>query len=90
MAKHFPQKPKPNEPKDQPEPPAADVPAHRQCPLCFHGQGGVGRQYSKQGATAYYKCKDCGHTWTARVKLETTVIEHRVVELDTREDPDGE
>jgi rubredoxin len=71
-----------------PSPPAArpDVPPHQQCPLCFQGLGGKGRCYSTRGQTRYYKCKSCGHTWTAQVTAEVTRIEHRTVELEERGD----
>lgn len=61
-----------------------DVPAYRQCPLCYSGQGGIGRAYSTQGRTRYYKCSNCGHTWTARVVTEVDQVEHRRVDLETR------
>lgn len=67
----------------------SDVPLHRRCPLCWEGNKGIGKAYSKQGRTRYYKCArtlrgapPCGFTWTATVKIEVTKVEHRIVELD--------
>lgn len=40
------------------------IPAYRKCPLCFEGEGGVGRCYSTHGTKRYYKCHQCGHSWT--------------------------
>ena len=91
--------------KKQPkqEPKAVQVPAQaqeeqsqrsiedfRHCPICWHGNGGYGCAYSKQGSTRYYKCckttnpekPPCGHTWTAIVKLEVVRVEHRVVSIE--------
>lgn len=58
------------------------VPVYRQCPLCYHGFGGVGRCYSTSGQTRYYKCNCCPHTWTAIVTLVR--VEHRPVDLSER------
>lgn len=60
-----------------------EVPKYRQCPLCFNGpMNGTGVAYCTQGSTRYYKCKCCGHTWTATVKTEVINIGHRIVGLD--------
>ena len=69
-----------------PAPPAdaSAVPVHRQCPLCFAGNGGVGTCYSSQDSTRYYKCDCCGHTWTATVSEHETRIVHRTVEVNER------
>lgn len=72
------------------------VPVYRRCPLCWQRCRGVGISYSTQQvtdcvSTRYYKCArtltehpPCGHTWSARVKMEVTKIEHRLVEISKR------
>lgn len=62
-----------------------DVAKHRQCPSCYNGLGGVGNVYSTERNKSYYKCKTCGHTWTATVRREVVKVEHRTVELETRD-----
>lgn len=57
---------------------------YRQCPLCWNGQRGAGLAYSTHGSTRYYKCQNCGHTWTAQVKVEVLKVEHRPVEMNER------
>lgn len=74
MAKRSPD-PKPTE---LPSPPA--VPLHEQCPCCFHGLGGRGRQYGQHPpkSRVYYACDKCGHTWSADLKIEAVAIDHRL------------
>lgn len=60
------------------------VEAHRHCPSCFNGMGGIGNAYTKVGRKTYYKCGSCGHTWTAIISHETVTVTRRTVELDTR------
>lgn len=57
----------------------------RKCPLCYPTRKGTGTAYKKHGSKLHYKCEGCGHTWTAEVFIEKIVIEHRIVELDTRQ-----
>lgn len=76
----------------RPEPtagPSRAVPVYRQCPVCFHGSGGVGDCYHTKRITdvtseRYYKCDHCSHTWTATVKSEVVEVNHRTVELRER------
>lgn len=78
---------------------AAAVPDHLRCPCCFQGLGGVGRPYGKYPSSKtlreqnlvtqrnYLRCHQCGHTWTADVIVETTVVQvdHRLPEgIQTR------
>lgn len=68
-----------------------DVEWFRRCPLCWGRCKGVGKAYSKNGCTRYYRCAKtltdeapCGHTWSAIVRTEVVRVEHRVVSLDER------
>lgn len=67
-----------------------DVPAYRQCPICWGNRKGVGTAYGKCGHTRYYKCTrntegpGCGFTWTALVRIEVVKTEHRIIELSER------
>lgn len=71
------------QPKRNQQPLRRSAPKHRQCPTCFNGAlNGIGQAYSTHGATTYYKCDRCGHTWTVRADHQQTVIRHREVQLD--------
>lgn len=73
-------------------PPARKIEAHRQCPICWAGNGGYGVAYSTQGPVRYYKCSKtevvgaspCGHTWTAVVRMEVIKVEHKTVTTEVR------
>jgi hypothetical protein len=56
----------------------------RQCPLCFHGLGGVGNAKTTRGNKRYYGCNCCGHSWVITFRFEVVKLEHRVVDLQTR------
>ena len=63
-----------------------EVERHRQCPVCYTGAlNGVGTAQSTQRRTRYYKCDRCGHTWTATVTTTVERIEHREVDVETRD-----
>ena len=64
--------------------PIEEMPIYRRCKICFPRSQGVGTAYATRGATRYYKCNHCGHTWTAIITTERTVIEHREVHIETR------
>ena len=64
---------------------------YRRCKICWDRCRGVGTAYSTQGATRYYKCKStltdmppCGYTWTAEIRSEVVMINHRWVVVDGR------
>lgn len=48
------------------------VEKERQCPLCYEGYGGIGRQYNttRKGGLKirYYKCPECANTWSVAVR----------------------
>ena len=73
---------------ETPKPTARLIPSYAQCPLCFHGNGGVGKVYCTQGNVRYYKCCSCWHTWTARTISNVSVVkvEHRTVTIETRDE----
>lgn len=53
-----------------------DVPAWRQCPICYGtlGSKGVISGEHEAKSTKYLKCPNCGHSWSAVVKV-TVVVE---------------
>jgi hypothetical protein len=59
---------------------------YRQCPLCFHGLGGVGVAKCTRGKKRYYGCNCCGHSWVITFKFEVVKLEHRVVELSQQKE----
>lgn len=74
----------------EPVQPKRAIEPHRQCPICWDGNGGYGVAYSTQGPVRYYKCCKtdkpdatcCGHTWTAIVRM--VKVEHRTVTTEGR------
>lgn len=76
-------------PHTETQPPAApaarEVPIYRRCPLCYNGRRGIGRCYSSNGKTRYYRCSECAHTWSVKLlPAEVTQIESRRVDLMER------
>lgn len=43
------------------------IPRCRRCPSCWGNRKGWGVQYGRTKIIAYYRCRLCGHTWTADV-----------------------
>lgn len=41
-----------------------DTPEWRKCRLCYAGYGGIGRAYHTSQRTRYYKCQECGYSWS--------------------------
>ena len=100
--KHYHQKPpivETPEPVATPEPIVQpNIPSHRQCPCCFGGRGGVGkekwwRRVSGTLVRRCYACDQCGFQWTADVRTHSVVekiefqqihVEHSDVDLETR------
>ena len=73
------------------------VPKCRQCPLCWGGRAGCGRQYARKGRLVYYRCEQCRHTWSKSLPPESMIkdayneqiqiphnIHSQMVELDIR------
>lgn len=54
------------------------------CPLCWGARQGTGVAYSTQRTRRYYKCKVCGHSWTA------VISPARVEKVHSRPAPDLE
>lgn len=55
------------------------VPWQSRCPSCWHGNGGVGKQYSTNHHSGtqdkvYVKCDQCGHTWNFLQRKEVTKV----------------
>lgn len=87
-------------PEPEPAPVCRDriVPWFKQCPSCYPGHGGVGIQSgkSRQKSVVYYRCDQCGWTWSLpRSKIEgpplTNMahpnVKHREVRLNMRDHP---
>ena len=54
-----------------------DTPEYRKCRLCYTGYGGIGRAYHTSQRTRYYKCQECGYSWS--VDLEQQLIRYTIV-----------
>lgn len=72
-----------------PSPPATDVPPHKRCPSCYGGRGGIGQDNGRYAPKNlfYFKCDQCGHTWSAEIIVKTEVVrvDHRLPDpLSTR------
>lgn len=70
-------------------PPVTDVPLHKRCPSCYGGRGGIGQDNGRYAPKNlfYFKCDQCGHTWSAEIIIKTEVVrvDHRLPEtLSTR------
>lgn len=61
------------------------VEPHRVCPICGPN-GGVGNAYHSRDPISYYKCQQCGHTWSVEVRNVETVIRHRETVVRTRDE----
>lgn len=52
--------------------PKRNVPKHRQCPACYGGRGGVGKErwHTRKGAVmrVCFQCIVCGFDWIANLK----------------------
>ena len=68
------------------------IPPERRCPLCWHGQRGIGLAYHTNRQTRYYKCSrsllegggGCGFTWSVQVHKTVREIRHRRVNTQGR------
>jgi hypothetical protein len=74
-----------------------DVPKHRQCPACYNGLGGIGKEKWWQRVDAMtvrrcYACDMCPYIWTARVTVYEILeaIEHLEVVIETRSSGDSQ
>lgn len=57
--------------KDKTEKPEKKIPKWRQCPLCWGNYKGVGKVRSTQGMRRYYKCCECGFSWSVDLGIRT-------------------
>lgn len=67
------------------DPASSDIPRERRCPCCFNGRGGVGQQYDSAGCSGtvtglrrYWRCNQCGHTWSSDHQMAVVRINHRL------------
>lgn len=65
---------------------------HQQCPVCFNGLGGVGKQKNWQrisGLTTkiHYICDQCGFSWAAVIKKVVIEIQHQDVQVEHQQGP---
>lgn len=58
------------------------MPKHRQCAVCWGSSQGVGKATSTRKSITYYKCQNCGYTWSYKAK---TPVEFHSIELEERE-----
>lgn len=85
----------PQKPQETPEIVVSDpvklrtVATHKRCPVCWERFCGEGKQYGQHHkglmTRLYLQCDQCGHTWTADVRVEVVAVDHRLPEnISTR------
>lgn len=62
---------------------------YENCPVCSGEWGGKGKRYSEyqkgsQLLRKYFKCCECGHTWSQDFRPEQPIVSHHEVNLETR------